>query len=226
MATPGSVELDEDILAIVEDDLIKLLRDQNEDASILRSRNFLAPEGWLQFASEVVLDERANGFGSGVDILGKRVLELLGDILDNECGPLELLKVHSLGVLVEAVGVNPGKVDLALVLLGDGLEGLDNLLLALEERINEDIGQRKSGLGVSLVGIAVNLVQERNSIGLDPRAESLLVNVGDIARVINTGIVERPVDNDCRLGDASGLSDSGINGMAEQVVITVSLSVL
>ena len=66
-------------------------------------------------------------------------------VLDSEGGPLADFEVKVAGVLAEGLGVDGGEVDLALVLLGDGLEGLRESL-ALFRGLGEDIGKWDAGL--------------------------------------------------------------------------------
>jgi len=51
-------------------------------------------------------------------------LLVLDSLLDGKGGPLVHFKIQITGVGAEGFGVNDGEVDLALVFLGNGLEGL------------------------------------------------------------------------------------------------------
>ena len=60
MAAPRRVELDKDVLAVVEDDLVKLLAHELEHALRLRLGDGLALERRLELAVEVLRDERVD----------------------------------------------------------------------------------------------------------------------------------------------------------------------
>ena len=60
VAAPWRVELDEDILAVVEDDLVKLLADQLPNALGLLRGDRLALERRLDLAIEIRLDKRVD----------------------------------------------------------------------------------------------------------------------------------------------------------------------
>ncbi len=70
---------------------------------------------------------------------------VLDSLLDGKSGPLVHFKIQITGVGAEGFGVNDGEVDLALVFLGNGLEGLSQFS-ALLGCFGENVGKRKASL--------------------------------------------------------------------------------
>ena len=86
---------------------------------------------------------------------------VLDSLLNGKCGPNTVLEVQILRVRAKCFGVNGGQVDLALVLLGEGLEGLCELC-ALFLCLCEDVA--KGEFGLSRTSVAVN--HSRSGLGL------------------------------------------------------------
>lgn len=64
-------------------------------------------------------------------------------------------------------GINPDKVDLALVLPGNRLNSLGNLTSLGITSLDENVSQRQTSLGVHCEVIRRDLIQERGSVLLD-----------------------------------------------------------
>lgn len=226
MSTPWGIELNEDILAVIEDNLFEFHGDQSEDGPLLGLRDGLAPQRGLELAGGVFLEEGSDGLSAELLRLVEGILHLSRDFLDDECGPLANSEVHRLAMFSESVGVNPGKVDLASVFLSEWLERLDESVLALVDGVNEEVCQRTASIGVDGVVLAINLLKERNSVRLQPCAEGGFVDRRGRAGVDNLWLIESPVNDDSGLRDTSSLSECWVGGVTEQELITVSLGVL
>lgn len=148
VSAPRSVELEKDILLVVHHNILVVLGHNNSDWTLLLLWDRLALDRWLNLASNEVLEKLANLLLAdrlGVTGVGVRELLVLGDVLDGEGGPLADLEVEVAGVLAKGGGVDGGEVDLALVLLSDGLEGVGERS-ALFGGLGEDVGERNAGL--------------------------------------------------------------------------------
>lgn len=148
VSAPWSVELNEHILLVIEHNLIVVLSHDNRDGSILLLGDSLRLDARVDLASDKVVDELADVLVG--DLLGLVVGELLvlDCLLDGEGGPLSRLEVEVATMLAEGLGVDDGEVDLALVLLGDGLEVLGDGV-ALLGGLSEDVGEGKTGLVIN-----------------------------------------------------------------------------
>ena len=145
VAAPRGIELKEDILLIVLDNLIVVMRHHDRDRAVLLLGHGLALDARLDLAGHVFVDKRTHVLLRELLGLVEGELLVLGHVLDGEGGPLVDLEVQVAGVGAEGAGVDGGEVDLALVLLGDGLQGVGQLLALLSGR-GEDVCQRKAGL--------------------------------------------------------------------------------
>lgn len=145
MSAPGSVKLDEHVLVVVDDVLLIGVGDNDVDGAALVLGGGLRLDAGLDLASDVVLDVLANSLGRKLLVLVQGVLLVLDGVLDGKGGPLADLEVEVRAVLTKGLCVNGGEVDLALVLLGDGLELLGELL-ALLGSLGEDVGKRQTRL--------------------------------------------------------------------------------
>lgn len=224
VTAPWSVEFDEDVLGVVEDDLVVLGANNNLDGAVVLRGDLSGLERGLESASGElggpVLDGREGRNNTRHGVLGSTL-----DVLDDESGPVVHLEVESLGVVGVLDSVDPDEVDLALVLLGNGLDGVDVLLELLIIRVDEHVGERKTGLGVSGVVLAGNLVEESDRVVEDELLEDLDVGVLDaVDGEVSATVVELLVDNDGRGLDASDLGGVLIGGDTEEVVVTVLLS--
>ena len=218
---PASVELDEDITVIVEDDLLKLLANQVENRLILNVRDGLG----LQLGLELVVEEERNlllsGLGGELLALVEGVLKLLLEVLDDERGPLGLAEVEGTSVVAVLDSVDPDKVDLALVLGGDGLERVDVLVVLLVGGVNEEVGEGLAARGVGLVVLRTDLIEDGNGEVSDPTLDVVNLGAGDGVRVLGLRLVERAEDDNGRGSDTSSRGDLGVGAETEEVVVAV-----
>ena len=148
VSAPRRVELEQDVLLVVDDELLVVLRDDDGDGSFLLLRDRLGLDARLDLAGDKVVEELADGlFAQGFDaaLLGEGELLVLLRVLDGEGRPVANLEVQVAAVLAEGLGIDGREVDSALVLLGNRLESLAERL-ALLGRLGEDVGERNSGL--------------------------------------------------------------------------------
>ena len=148
MSAPWGVEFEEDVLLVVDDDVLVVLRHNNGHGTFLLLGDGLRFDAWLDFASHEVIDELANLLLAevlDVSLFGERELLILLGVLDGERGPLADLEVEVASVLAEGLGVDGCEVDGALVLFSDGLEGFGERL-ALFGSLSEDVCERDAGL--------------------------------------------------------------------------------
>ena len=99
VATPSRVKLGKDILAVIQQNLIKRLADHDRHGLVLSLGDRLALELGLELAIEEELNHLVGSLSSYVLLLIVRVLELLREVLDDEAGPLGLAEVKCAGVV-------------------------------------------------------------------------------------------------------------------------------
>lgn len=148
VTAPGGVELEEDVLLVVDDEVLVALGDDDGGTGLLLLGDGLALDAGLNLALDELLNERADSLGGDVlggALLGEGVLLVLGDVLDGKGGPGADLEVQVAGVLAEGGSVDGSEVDLAAVLLGNGLE-VGGERLTLLGGLGEDVGEGKAGL--------------------------------------------------------------------------------
>lgn len=133
---------------------------------------------------------------------------------------LLFLKVKTFSVLSEFDSVDPDKVDLALVLLREGLEGLEGRFLVGGIGLGEVVSEGKTRLGVGRKVLRANLIDQGDRFGLDESLEA-----GGFKRLVklDLGFVELAVKNDSGGGDTSGLGDLRVARKTEQKVVAVLL---
>lgn len=144
VTAPGSVELDQDILVGVHDNFVVILGDNNGDGTVVLLGNGLGLDAGVDLAGDKVVKELGNLLCGEVSALEGELLVLLS-VLDGESGPLADLEVEVASVLTKGLCVDGGEVDLALVLLGDRLEGSSESLTLLGS-LGEDVGEGNTGL--------------------------------------------------------------------------------
>ena len=144
VTAPGSVELDQDILVGVHDNFVVILGDNNGDGTVVLLGDGLGLDAGVDLAGDKVVKELGNLLCGEVSALEGELLVLLS-VLDGESGPLADLEVEVASVLTEGLCVDGGEVDLALVLLGDRLEGSSESLTLLGS-LGEDVGEGNTGL--------------------------------------------------------------------------------
>jgi hypothetical protein len=148
VSAPRSVELEENVLVVVDNEILVALCDNDGRAGLLLLGNGLALDAGLNLALDELLNERANSLGAEVldgTLLGVGELLVLGDVLDGERRPGASLKVEVTGVLAESGSVDGSEVDFSTVLLSNGLQ-VGGERLALLRGLGEDIGEGKAGL--------------------------------------------------------------------------------
>ena len=145
MTTPGSVELNEDVLLVVNDNLVVVLADDSGDGSLLGLGDGLGLDARLNLATQDVLDELADLLGVELLLLVVGVLGVLAGLLDSEGGELLRLQIQVAGVSTEELSIQGNNVDVTAVLLSDGTEVLGELLTLLSG-LGEDIGQGDTSL--------------------------------------------------------------------------------
>ena len=222
MSAPGSIELDEDVLLIVVDDLVKFIGNKYEDGLILGSGNRFALERGLKLASEVLVNELVGAVWR--QRLGLRVwvLELLGHVLYDERRPFDLLEIHRLSVFTELDGVDPNKINFALELLGEGFVRFEESILGPVGRVKEEIGKWEAGLGVEAVVVTRDFVHQRSANSFEPVTEGLNGEGGEAAcRIFDLGFIKLFVHNDCWGLDTSSRDDLRVRHLTEKVIITV-----
>lgn len=224
VTAPWSVELDEDVLGVVHDELVVLGADNNLDVGVVLLGDLGGLERGLELAGGVLGDPLVDG-GEGRNDTRHGVLGAALDVLDDEAGPVVHLEVEGLGVVGVLDGVDPDEVDLALVLLGDGLDGVDVLLELVIIGVDEEVGKRKTSLGVGWVVLAGDLVEKGDRVVEDELLEDLGVGVLDASGgEVCAAVVELLVDNDGWGLNASDLEGVGVGGDTEEVVVTVLFS--
>lgn len=177
MTTPRGVKLDENVLVVVKDDLVEFVRDQGEDGLVLRSRDGRALQGGGQVAPREILDKALDGGGvqlgpgGGEDVL----FTLGGHVLEHHGGEVFHGDREGFPVLGKLDGVDPDKVDLALVLLGQGFQSLHERLFRGTSRVDEQVGEGQTSLGVDGIVFGRDLVDEGQSVFGDERRQGVFV---------------------------------------------------
>ena len=146
VAAPWGIKLNENILVVVDDNLLEVVRHNDGHRSLLLLRNGLALHARLDLAVDEVLDESANSLLGQFLALIERIFAVLDDILDGKGRELVGLKIEVAGVLTKIFSVDCRHVDNSLVLFGDGLQRFRQTF-ALFGSLGEDVGQRDAGLG-------------------------------------------------------------------------------
>jgi hypothetical protein len=137
VTTPRSVELNENILGVVEDNILVGMSDHDSDSVLLLLGNGLRFDAGRQLAIDEVLDERHNLL-LGELVALERVFLVLSDFLDGKSGEGVGGEIEVAGMGAESFGVNDGHVQLALVLLGNRLQ-ISCKLGALFRGFGEDV---------------------------------------------------------------------------------------
>ncbi|KAH4295492.1 hypothetical protein HBI01_156720 [Parastagonospora nodorum] len=173
----------------------------------------------LDLAGEEVLDKSANVLLGDLLVLVVGELLVLVGALDGESGPGASLEVKVSSVLAERLGVDGGEVDGTLVLEGEGLQLLGEVV-ALLLGLGEDVGQRNASSHVAAVRLGANLTDEggRGDLGelLDVLGVELLSE--DVLSV-----VEGLVEDQAGLGDTLGLGQGGVAGGAKEEVVAEAI---
>lgn len=145
MSAPGSVELDQDILLVINDNLLVVATNNNCNRSLLSLGDGLGLQARLNFAVKDVLDELADILGINLLGLVVRVLGVLGGVLDGESRELLGLKVEVASVSAEELSIKGNNVDSSTVALSDGTE-VSSELLTLLGSLGKYVSQGNTGL--------------------------------------------------------------------------------
>lgn len=145
VSTPGSVELNQNILLVVHDDLFVVLGHDHGDRAVVRLGNSLALDARLDLSGNKVVDEFADTLSVDLLVRWEGELLVLGDVLDCDSRPLADLEVEVASVLTESLCVDGCESDLALGLRGDVLEFLGERL-TFRFFLGEDVEKRNAGL--------------------------------------------------------------------------------
>lgn len=115
-------------------------------------------------------------------------------------------------------GVDPDKVDLALVLARDGLERLDNLGALRVGTRDKDVRERDPGLGVGGKVVGRDLVEQRDRVLLG----KLVQRLGrDGAFEVVAALVKGLVHDDGGGLDVGGGDGGGVGRETKEVVVAV-----
>jgi hypothetical protein len=145
VSAPGSVELDQDILLVINDNLLVVATNNNGNRSLLSLGDGLGLQARLNLAVKDVLDELADVLGINLLGLVVRVLGVLGGVLDGESRELLGLKVEVTSVSAEELSVKGNNVDGSTVALSDGTE-VSSELLTLLGSLGKDVSQGNTSL--------------------------------------------------------------------------------
>lgn len=148
MAAPWSIELQQNVLGVIQNNVIVIMRNNHLDWTILRLRDGLRLDARLDLAVHKVLNKGANGFLG--DFLGliKRKLLVLDCLLNGKGRPL-LLQVEVASVSTEGLRINRGNVNYPLVLQSDRLQRLSELS-ALFWGFGENVRQGNASLIIKI----------------------------------------------------------------------------
>ncbi len=145
VAAPWGVELDQDVLVLVHDDVVVVVRHNHMYGPVLLLRNGLGLDAWLDLAVDEVLDELANLLRGELLLLIERELLVLDRLLDGEGGPLVNLEVQVAGMGAKRLRVDDCEVDGTLVFLCDVFQRRGELRTLLRG-LGEDVRKRDAGL--------------------------------------------------------------------------------
>lgn len=145
VAAPWGVELDQDVLVLVHDDVVVVVRHNHMYGPVLLLWNRLGLDAWLDLAVDKVLDELANLLHGELLLLVERELLVLDRLLDGEGRPLVNLEVQVAGMGAKRLRVDDCEVDGTLVFLCDIFQRLGELR-ALLRSLGEYVRKRDAGL--------------------------------------------------------------------------------
>lgn len=124
MPTPWGIEFKKNVVLVVDNHILVVMGHDHGNGTLLLFWNGLGLDARIDLAVEEFLDEGADFLLGELLLLVKGELLVLDDLLDGEGGPLAVLEVEVLGVSAESLSVDGCEIDLALVFLGKGLQGL------------------------------------------------------------------------------------------------------
>jgi hypothetical protein len=149
VSTPRSVELNQDILLIVNDNLLEVAADNDGDRAFLGLGNRLRLDTGFNFALKDVLDEFADLLGINLLGLIVGVLSVLGNVLDSESGEVLGFEVQVTGVGTKELSIESDDVDVSTVLLSDRAE-VSSELLTLLWGLGKNVSQGDTGLSIKV----------------------------------------------------------------------------
>lgn len=215
VAAPGGVELDQNVLVLVVlDNLGVSGSDNDSDGAVVLLGDGLGLDRRLDSAGQDILSQLLHLLNSELTLLVQGELGASDDVLDTESGPL-LLQVDVGGVSAELGGVNVGKVHLALVGLGDGLD-LGAVLGALLGGGEEEVGEGETRIHVAGIVVGSDLIHGGDGVDLDELDQGLGIE-GTVQDVL--ALIELLVKNNSGSGGdlVAGLDDT------KDVVVAVDL---
>ena len=145
VSTPGCVEFKKDILLIVNDNVLVRMRHDNSDWAFLGLGNRLRLNARLRLAIKNVLDKFADVLDLELFVLVIGVLGMLLGVLDGKGWKFLRVQVEVSSVGTKQLSIDCGNVDSSLVLLGNRLEVLGELI-ALFLGFGENVCQWDTGL--------------------------------------------------------------------------------
>lgn len=122
VTAPRGVEFQQDVLIVVDDYILVVVGHHNLDRPFLLLGDGLGFDAGLNLAVDEVLDESSDILLCQLLALVEWEFLVLAGFLDGEGGPFVDFEVEVASVGAERFGVDGGKADGALVLLGDGFE--------------------------------------------------------------------------------------------------------
>ncbi len=221
---PCGIEFDKDILGVIENDLFKVLSDEDVHGLVLLSRNRLALELRLDFAIKILMNPFADTFSGNFLALVIRILELFLKILDDECGPFGFTEVESLCVITKLNSINPNEIDLRLVLGSNGLNGGNVGILVLERRVDEEVCKRLGTIRVDAVVFTVDLVNYGNRKVRNPILEVFLCEGCNRDGVLSLRFVEGTINDNSGRSNTSSFNNILVSCQTKQIVITFAFS--
>ena len=145
VSTPWGVKLNQYVLGVIHDNLLVVMGYNDGNGAIVLLRNRLAFDARLNLAINKVLGELCNILGVKLLVLWVGEFLVLLNFLDGKGGELVGLEVQVTGVSSKGLGIDGSEVDLALVLLSNGLQ-LKSQGVTLLGSLGEDVGQGDAGL--------------------------------------------------------------------------------
>jgi len=136
VSAPRGIELNQDVFGVVKNDILVRVCYDNCDRTLLFLWNRLRLDAGFQVAINKVLDKCANSLLCELAL--EWVFLVLDRLLDGECRPSVCRKVEVSGMSAECLCVDGGKVDFALIFLGDWLQG-SREFGSLFRRFGEDV---------------------------------------------------------------------------------------
>ena len=221
---PRRIELDKDILAVIKDNLVKLLANQYEYVLVLSRWDRFALQLGHQFTIQVVGNHGRDCGRFNILALVIWILQLLVQVLDDEAWPFGFGEVQSLGVVPKFGGIDPDEVNLATIFGSYGFECINVGLALLLAGVDKEVRQWPPAVDIDTIGITIDLAKDRNSQLFQPVLEFFSLGRGYGVGVFCCRCVEGAVYNNSWSRDASSFDRLWVRGDTEEVLITVFLS--